>query len=205
MRIAEALLFANEEPLALERIAERLPSGVEPKRILSKLQDLYTMRGVHLKEINGRWAFRTAPDLAPFLIRNKVETRKPSRAMTEILGIVAYHQPVTRAEMEDIRGAGVAKGTLDSLIEIGWVKPGRRRETPGRPLTFVTTDAFLDHFGLSTVKDLPGLRELKEAGFLDSSGLNPLNETELSAAERETEKDGVADNRQGALFEKEPA
>jgi len=198
VRVIEALLFATDIPLSVAEIQHRLPNGMDAKWILRKLQSLYDGRGVLLCENGGKWAFRSAPDLAPYLARYVKQSKKLSRSAQEILGIIAYHQPVTRTEIENIRGVGVSKGTLDLLIEINWVKLGKRRETPGRPVTFVTTDHFLDHFGLHSVRDLPGLKELKEAGFLDSAGrevtseeLHSLlteEEQESSKAEEETEE-----------------
>lgn len=170
MRVVEALLFASDAPLTLTEVIHHLPPTVDAKWILRKLQTLYDGRGVVLCENGGGWSFRSAPDLAPYLERYITENKKLSRSAQEILGIIAYHQPITRTEIESVRGVGVSKGTLDLLIEIGWVKLGKRRETPGRPVTFVTTDVFLNHFGLHSIKDLPGLKELKEAGFLDHAG-----------------------------------
>jgi len=165
-RMVEAILFAAREPLPTARIAERLPPGCDPRAALARLQRRYEGRGVNLVRAGGAWAFRTAPDLRFLLSRDVVETRKLSRAGIETLAIVAYHGPVTRTEIEEIRGVSVSKGTLDQLVELGWVRLGRRRETPGRPATFVTTDAFLDQFGLESASDLPGLADLRAAGFL---------------------------------------
>jgi segregation and condensation protein B len=166
-RMVEAILFASAEPLGEAEIAARLPEGCDPRAALEALRTAYEGRGVRLVRVGGAWAFRTAPDLGFLLHREETETKKLSRAAIETLAIIAYHQPVTRAEIEEIRGVAVSRGTLDTLIELGWVRLGRRRETPGRPATFVTTPAFLDHFGLESVKDLPGLRELREAGLLE--------------------------------------
>lgn len=167
LRIMEALLFAAAEPLSEASLADRLPSGTNVATLLSHLRAVYEKRGVNLVNVGGKWAFRTAPDLAFLLRREAVETRKLSRAAIETLAIVAYHQPVTRAEIEQIRGVTVSKGTLDVLLETGWIRPRGRRKTPGRPLTFGTSDAFMQHFGLESLGDLPGLEELKSAGFLD--------------------------------------
>ncbi|MCD8498358.1 MAG: SMC-Scp complex subunit ScpB [Alphaproteobacteria bacterium] len=166
-RIVEAMLFAAAEPLSPKALYDRLGEEADVGAILKSLQQDYDGRGVNLIEMDGVWAFRTASDLAGALGLQKQEVRKLSRAALETLAIVAYHQPVTRAEIENIRGVAIHKGTLDTLVEAGWVKPGRRRETLGRPLTWITTTAFLDHFGLESMMDLPGLDELKASGLLD--------------------------------------
>lgn len=166
-RMVEAILFAAEKPLELAEIARRLPAGCDVQAALRELQADYAPRGIQLEQAGGRWAFRTAPDLAGTLRVDAHETRKLSRAAIETLAIIAYHQPVTRAEIEEIRNVAVSRGTLDLLIDLGWVRFGRRRQTPGRPATFVTTEAFLDQFGLATLRDLPGLDELRAAGLLD--------------------------------------
>lgn len=168
LRILEALLFASAEPLSAKTLAERLPAGADVHGLLVELRERYQGHGIELREIDGAWAFRTAPDLAPMLTVEQTETRKLSRAAVETLAIIAYHQPVTRAEVEDIRGVALSKGTLDILLEAGWIRPKGRRNTPGRPLTWGTTPRFLDHFGLDSLKDLPGLEELKAAGLLDA-------------------------------------
>ncbi len=168
-RMIEALLFAAAEPLDEDTLRSRLPEGVDVPALLERLQHDYAPRGIHLVRVSGKWAFRTAPDLAFLLRRETTEPRRLSRAGIETMAIVAYHQPVTRAEIEEIRGVGVSKGTLDLLLEIGWVRPRGRRRTPGRPVTYGTTEAFLQHFGLDRVGDLPGMEELKAAGLLDSS------------------------------------
>ena len=167
MRLLEAMLFASAEPLSAERLAEYFPGGTDVAALLSDLQAHYRNRGVHLQPVAGKWAFRTAPDLADRLRLEKNVSRRLSRAAVETLAVVAYHQPVSRAEIEEIRGVGYSRGTLDVLLEAGWVKPGRRRRSPGRPLTWVTTEAFLDHFGLDGLPDLPGVDDLKAAGLLD--------------------------------------
>ena len=164
-RMVEALLFAAAAPVPEAVLAERLPQGADPKAALERLRVRYDGRGVELRRVGKGWAFRTAPDLGFLLRREQVEQKKLSRAAIETLAIVAYHQPVTRAEIEEIRGVAVSKGTVDLLLELGWVKLGRRRQTPGRPATFVTTDAFLDHFGLESPADLPGIRELRAANL----------------------------------------
>ncbi len=167
MRIAEALLFASAEPLSAEALAGRLPEGADVEAILRDLAELYAPRGVNLVRVAGKWAFRTASDLSFVLARDVVEQRRLSRAAMETLAIVAYHQPVTRAEIEEIRGVATSKGTLDLLLETGWIRLRGRRKAPGRPVTYGTTPAFLEHFGLDAVQDLPGLEELKGAGFLE--------------------------------------
>lgn len=166
-RVLEALLFASAEPLSMQALRERLPEEADLGGLLMDLQKDYDRRGVRLVEMDGSWAFRTSADVAPSLSIEKQVRRKLSRAAMETMAIVAYHQPITRAEIETIRGVATHKGTLDVLIEAGWVKPGRRRETPGRPLTWMTTTSFLDHFGLESIMELPGLDELKASGLLD--------------------------------------
>jgi segregation and condensation protein B len=169
LRMLEALLFAAGEPLDEESLATRLPSGVDVGVLLEQLQAVYDKRGVNLIQVGGRWTFRTAPDLAFLMQREAVEQRRLSRAGIETLAIIAYHQPVTRAEIEEIRGVSVSKGTLDVLMEVGWIRPRGRRRTPGRPVTYGTSAAFMDHFGLAAIGDLPGLEELKAAGLLDAN------------------------------------
>ena len=167
LRLLEALLFASAEPLDEKMLAARMPDGVDVRAALDRLQREYASRGVNLVRIAGKWTFRTAVDLAWLLARDSVEPRKLSRAATETLAIIAYHQPVTRAEIEEIRGVSASRGTLDVLLETGWIRPRGRRKAPGRPITFGTTDAFLSHFGLDSIGDLPGLDELKGTGLLD--------------------------------------
>jgi segregation and condensation protein B len=169
LRIVEALLFASAEPLGVEQIAKCLPEGSDAAHLLGELKRHYAGRGVTLVEVAGKWAFRTAADLSFLLRREAVEQRRLSRAALETLAIVAYHQPVTRADIEEVRGVAISRGTLDQLLEIGWIRLRGRRRTPGRPVTYGTTDAFLEHFGLSGVIDLPGLTELKDAGLLDAN------------------------------------
>lgn len=166
-RIVEALLFASAEPLTARDLHERVSDDADVGAALMALKGEYEERGVNLIEMEGRWAFRTATDLADVLALEKEVHKKLSRAALETLAIVAYHQPVTRAEIENIRGVATHRGTLDALIEAGWVRPGRRRETPGRPLTWVTTSDFLDQFSLESIMDLPGLDDLKASGMLD--------------------------------------
>lgn len=167
LRIVEALLFASAEPLSARDIHERIEGDVDVGAALLALQEDYAERGVNLVEMESKWGFRTATDLADQLQIEKQVQRKLSRAAMETLAIIAYHQPLTRAEIENIRGVSTNRGTLDVLIEEGWVKPGRRRETPGRPLTWMTTSGFLDQFSLETLVDLPGMDDLKAAGLLD--------------------------------------
>jgi segregation and condensation protein B len=167
LRLLEALLFAAGEPLDDKTLRSRMPEGVDIASAMRRLQAEYAPRGVNLVRIAGKWMFRTANDLAWLLARDSVEPKKLSRAANETLAIIAYHQPVTRAEIEDIRGVTVSKGTIDVLMETGWVRPRGRRKAPGRPLTFGTTETFLSHFGLEAIGDLPGLDELKGTGLFD--------------------------------------
>jgi segregation and condensation protein B len=169
LRLLEALLFAANEPLDEATLARRLPDGVDLKDALARLKAEYATRGVNLVRIGRKWTFRTANDLSWLLTRQIVETRKLSRAAIETLAIVAYHQPVTRAEIEEIRGVATAAGTLDVLLRTGWIRPRGRRKAPGRPITYGTTEDFLSHFGLEAVSDLPGLDELKGAGLLEGN------------------------------------
>ncbi|MBB4006027.1 SMC-Scp complex subunit ScpB [Allorhizobium taibaishanense] len=166
LRIVEALVFASAEPVSESFLAERLPRDTDVAGLMRTLQADYAPRGVNLVRIDGHWAFRTAADLAFAIRREDNEVRKLSRAALEVLAIIAYHQPVTRAEIEDIRGVQTSKGTIDVLLEAGWVRFRGRRRTPGRPVTFGTTRDFLDHFGLEELRDLPGIEELKGAGLL---------------------------------------
>ena len=167
-RIAEALVFASAGPVSQNYIAERLPRGVDVLHVMRELKGLYAGRGVNLVQVDDGWAFRTAPDLSFVIRTDEAEVRKLSRAALEVLSIIAYHQPVTRAEIEEIRGVAVSRGTIDQLMELDWIRLGRRRMTPGRPVTFVVTEPFLDHFGLESARDLPGLKELRAAGLLDN-------------------------------------
>ena len=168
-RLVEALLFASSIPLTERQISNRLPYEFNVKKILKLLSKYYEGRGFRLVNFGASWAFRTAPDLADIFSRDVEVTRKLSRAAIETLSIIAYHQPVTRSEIEEVRGISVSKGTLDVLLEKGWIKPKGRRETPGRPLMWATSDTFLDQFGLQKLTELPGLKELKAMGLLDSS------------------------------------
>lgn len=167
-RIVEALLFAASEPLAPQQMATFMSDGADVLDVLSQLQEEYATKGVNLVERGGKWAFRTAEDLGFLLRREHQDTRPLSRAALETLSIIAYHQPATRAEIEDVRGVATGRGTLDILMEAGWVRMRGRRRTPGRPVTYGTTDAFLDHFSLESLGDLPGLEELKGAGLLSN-------------------------------------
>lgn len=196
LRLLEALLFAATAPLTADELRERMPDGADVGGLLGELKVMYANRGVHLVEAGGRFSFQTAPDLSGYLRVYVTRTRKLSRAAVETMAIVAYHQPITRAEIEEIRGVALSKGTLDQLFEAGWIHPKGRRETPGRPVTWATTDKFLTDFGLDSLDALPGLEELKAAGLLDkrpaiqiSEGLmseaaeSPLAVTPLAAAE----------------------
>ena len=167
LRLLEAMLFASAEPLDEKSLAARLPQGIDVHEALVQLQEEYATRGVNLVRIGGKWTFRTANDLSWLLSKESIETRKLSRAAIETLAIIAYHQPVTRAEIEELRGVSTSKGSVDVLLETGWIRPRGRRKTPGRPLSYGTSEAFLSHFGLDAVGDLPGLEELKGAGMLD--------------------------------------
>ncbi|MEX2517987.1 MAG: SMC-Scp complex subunit ScpB [Paracoccaceae bacterium] len=188
-RMVEALLFAASAPLSVQEMAERMPHGADPAEALAHLRRRFEGRGVVIRRVGQGWAIRTAPDLAFLMSRDQVEQRRLSRAAVETLAIIAYHQPVTRAEIEEIRGVSVSRGTVDMLIEMEWVRLGRRRLTPGRPITFVTTDAFLDQFGLESPRDLPGVKELRDAGLLDNRGaFDPATEEE---------DDDDAPNREG--------
>lgn len=189
MRIAEALVFASAQPVSTGFVEDRLPRGVDARTVLLRLKQDYAGRGVNLVQVEDSWAFRTAADLSFVIRTDENDVKKLSRAALEVLAIIAYHQPVTRAEIEDIRGVTTSKGTLDVLMEAGWVRFRGRRRTPGRPVTLGTTRDFLDHFGLEDLRDLPGLEELKGAGLLSGripSNLNiplPQAEDELSEDE----------------------
>ncbi|MBB6012748.1 segregation and condensation protein B [Aquamicrobium lusatiense] len=173
IRMAEAIVFASAAPVSEKQLAERLPAGADVAATMRRLQEIYAPRGVNLLRIGDGWAFRTAGDLAFLMSRDTVQQKKMSRAALEVLAIIAYHQPVTRAEIEEIRGVETSKGTLDTLLETGWVRMRGRRKSPGRPVTYGTTEAFLDHFSLEELRDLPGIDELKGAGLL--SGRMPAN------------------------------
>lgn len=193
-RMVEAILFATAEPVTVAELAARMPHGSDPAEALVYLRKRYEGRGVNLVKVGDAWAFRTAPDLGFLMRRETVETRKLSRAAIETLAIVAYHQPVTRAEIEEIRGVAVSRGTVDQLMELDWIRLGRRRMTPGRPVTFVVTEQFLDHFGLESARDLPGLKELRAAGLLDNrpapgQGLTTDDDDETQAGQSELFED----------------
>ncbi len=166
VRMAEAIVFASAEPVADKQLTARLPEGIDVPAVMAELQRVYEKRGVNLIRIGEGWAFRTAADLGFLMSRDSVQQKKLSRAALEVLAIIAYHQPVTRAEIEDIRGVETSKGTLDTLMETEWVRMRGRRRTPGRPVTYGTTEKFLDHFQLEEIRDLPGMDELKGAGLL---------------------------------------
>ena len=183
-RAVEATLFAAEEPMTVADIEDHVGKDVDVDGALQLLVTDYASRGIHLVERGGRWHFQTAPDLAHILRRERDETRKLSRAAIETLAIIAYHEPVSRAEIEAIRGVQISKGTLDVLMEAGWVRPAGRREVPGRPLTYATTANFLAHFGLQSRRDLPGIDDLKAAGLLDPIDL-ALEQLELEDAAEE--------------------
>ncbi len=166
LRLIEALLFASAGPLEEAQLARKCPEGTDVRTVLAKLQELYAHRGVNLVHVGRRWAFRTAPDLKDELATETTVLRRLSRAAVETLALIAYHQPITRAEIESVRGVMLSRGTLDVLFEEGWIEPRGRRHTPGRPLTWGTTQAFLDHFGLESIGDLPGIEDLRTAGLL---------------------------------------
>lgn len=191
LRLLEALLFASADPVPEEALAARFGPDADLAGLLEELRQHYAPRGVNLVRSGAGWAFRTALDLAPHLRLEEEVARKLSRAAIETLAIIAYHQPVTRGEIEAIRGVATSKGTLDLLMEQGWIRPGKRRETPGRPLTWLTTDHFLDHFGLESLRDLPGLDDLRAAGLLDS---RPVL---YGVGAIESDGGGAADDRDG--------
>jgi segregation and condensation protein B len=194
-RMVEAILFASAEPVTVKELNDRMPHGSDAAEALVLLRKRYEGRGVRAIKVGDSWAIRTAPDLGFLMQKETVETRKLSRAAVETLAIVAYHQPVTRAEIEEIRGVSVSRGTVDQLLEMEWIRFGRRKMTPGRPVTFVVTQNFLDHFGLENARDLPGLKELRSAGLLENrpAGLGPLL--------TETEEEEEAEEGQSELFE----
>jgi segregation and condensation protein B len=198
-RMVEAILFATAEPLTVAEMDARMPHGSDAAEAVRMLQRRYQGRGVMVVRVGDGWAIRTAPDLGFLMRRETVEPRKLSRAAIETLAIIAYHQPVTRAEIEEIRGVSVSRGTVDQLIELGWVRFGRRKMTPGRPVTFVVTDAFLDHFGLESARDLPGLKELRAAGLLESRPM-PGGEASAAAPDEDDGDDG-GDASQAEMFE----
>ena len=199
-RMVEAMLFASAQPVTLRDLADRLPQGADPAEAVARLRRRYEGRGVELTRVGEAFAFRTAPDLSFLMQTETLETRRLSRAATETLAIIAYHQPVTRAEIEELRGVATSRGTLDQLIELAWVRIGRRRMTPGRPVTFVVTEVFLDHFGLETARDLPGLSELRAAGLLDN---RPPSDLAVPLVRDEEDDDIGDENRPGDLFGEE--
>lgn len=167
-RMVEAVLFASVEPVSVSELESRMPHGCDAAEALAHLRKRYEGRGVHVVKVGDAWAIRTASDLGFLMQKETVETRKLSRAAIETLAIISYHQPATRAEIEEIRGVSVSRGTVDQLLELEWIRFGRRKMTPGRPVTFVVTQTFLDHFGLESARDLPGLKELRAAGLLEN-------------------------------------
>ena len=201
LRMVEALLFAAAEPLDVATLAARLPDGADVPALLGALADHYDGRGVELARVAGRWAFRTAEDLGFLLHEEREVSRRLSRAAVETLAIIAYHQPVTRAEIEEVRGVGLSKGTLDVILAAGWVRPRGRRKGPGRPVTYGTTDEFLIHFGLASLEDLPGLEELKGAGLLSGRPPGGLF-VDLPATESASRDQG--DNENVLAFPPEP-
>jgi segregation and condensation protein B len=196
-RMVEAILFASADPVTVADLTARMPHGSDPAEALVHLRKRYEGRGVQVVKVGDAWAMRTAPDLGFLMQKETVETRKLSRAAIETLAIIAYHQPATRAEIEEIRGVAVSRGTVDQLLELEWIRFGRRRMTPGRPVTYVVTQTFLDHFGLESARDLPGLKELRAAGLLDNRPL-PGSDN-LAASDDEDEAENIAG--QSELFE----
>ena len=167
-RMLEAILFSVSEPISKQQLEKRMPIGSDVSEALVAMKNRYSTRGVNLVRVGEGYALRTAPGLGFLMQKESVETRKLSRAAIETLAIIAYHQPVTRSEIEEIRGVSVSSGTIDILLELEWIKLGRRRQSPGRPVTFIVTQVFLDHFGMESSKDLPGIKELRDAGLLDN-------------------------------------
>lgn len=198
-RMVEAMLFAAAEPMTVAQMGERMPHGADPAEALAHLRKRYEGRGVTIRKVGQGWAIRTAADLAFLMRREQLETRRLSRAAVETMAIIAYHQPVSRAEIEEIRGVSVSKGTIDLLLELEWIKLGRRRMTPGRPITFVTTMGFLDHFGLESPRDLPGVKELKAAGLLDNRV--PVSLDGAPEPEADDDDDGPSREGQDDMFE----
>jgi len=197
-RMVEAVLFASAEPVTVRELEARMPHGSDPAEALMLLRTRYEGRGVRVVRVGDAWAIRTAPDLGFLMQKETVETRKLSRAAIETLAIIAYHQPVTRAEIEEIRGVSVSRGTVDQLLEMEWIRFGRRKMTPGRPVTFVVTQEFLDQFGLESARDLPGLKELRAAGLLDNRP--PPGAVALGVSEPEDDGEDEAPG-QSELFE----
>jgi segregation and condensation protein B len=203
LRILEAILFSASDPVDEKHLRDRMPDGADVKALLEELRGIYANRGVHLMKIGKGWAFRTAEDLAPYLRVENVVSRRLSRAAIETLAIIAYHQPITRAEIEEMRGVALSRGTLDLLLEVGWIRPRGRRRTAGRPVTWGTSEPFLDHFGLENVDSLPGIEELKAAGLLERKpGFGPLSAMrEQPTADEEDETELTEDERSVAESE----
>ncbi len=193
LRLLEAILFSSAETMTEQKLAEQLPDGADLAVLLLELRNRYADHGVNLVRAGKTWAFRTASDLAPSLRVDKRIERKLSRAALETLAIIAYHQPLTRAEVEEIRGVQLSKGTLDVLLDQGWIRPKGRRQTPGRPVTWGTTETFLDHFGLESLSDLPGIEDLKAAGLLDARPAIQVYGARSGAEERAAASDSDAD------------
>jgi segregation and condensation protein B len=205
LRLLEAILFAATEPLGEAALAERLPEGCDVPALLAELAADYEGRGIRLAKLGGRWAFRTAEDLAQHMRIELPVGRKLSRAAVETLAIIAYHQPVTRTEVEEIRGVMVSRGTFDVLLDAGWIRPLGRRQTPGRPVTWGTSHDFLEHFGLDSLSDLPGVDELKAAGLLDTRPAATVV-SDRPGARRQVEDTAAPESGEGEpdLFEPEP-
>ncbi|WP_416882121.1 SMC-Scp complex subunit ScpB [Marivita sp.] len=197
-RMVEAILFATAEPVTVKDLNDRMPHGSDAAEALVYLRKRYEGRGVNVVKVGDAWAIRTAPDLGFLMQKETVETRKLSRAAIETLAIIAYHQPVTRAEIEEIRGVSVSRGTVDQLLEMEWIRFGRRKMTPGRPVTFVVTQDFLDHFGLESARDLPGLKELRAAGLLEN---RPPLGTLPQMGEGDVDSEEETEEGQSELFE----
>ena len=197
-RMVEAILFATSEPVTVKELEARMPHGCDAAEALVHLRKRYEGRGVHLVKVDDAYALRTASDLGFLMQKETVEVRKLSRAAIETLAIIAYHQPVTRAEIEEIRGVSVSRGTVDQLLEMEWIRFGRRKMTPGRPVTFVVTESFLDHFGLENARDLPGLKELRAAGLLDN---RPPPSMMPQVGEGDVDSEEETDEGQSELFE----
>lgn len=205
-RMVEAILFASADPISVADLNARMPLGSNAAEALANLQGRYEGRGVQLVKVGGAWALRTASDLGFLMQKEMVETRKLSRAAIETLAIIAYHQPVTRAEIEEIRGVSVSRGTIDHLLELEWVRFGRRRTSPGRPITYVVTNEFLDHFGLESARDLPGMKELRAAGLLDSRpppGALSLEQEETGEEEADMEDGKFGEAGEPGQFEED--
>lgn len=200
LRLLEAMVFAAAEPVSESALAERLPEGADLPSLLEELEGMYGARGVTLTRIGAGWCFRTAPDLAAFMTLEREVPRKLSRAAIETLAIIAYHQPVTRAEIEEIRGVALSKGTMDALLEAKWIRPRGRRRAPGKPVTWGTTDGFLAAFGLEEIKDLPGAEELKAAGLLDSRPTLGAIAMQASDAGPEDETEDLSDEQERLAF-----